>query len=171
MRRQRYLGRGQIAVCQRSGIKCKASELVRDGRIPSLLVLPEWADAAHPQERPYVPNDLEGAPPFTPSPDIMPEPVAPALTATINGLDVDLTWTAATAEDFLPTEYAIYRSTGGAAAVLIDTLEIEVDLRRGTTTPLAFTDLGPDIVSGLVYTVVALSADRTVATSNSAVPS
>lgn len=56
----RYLGRNQIAVCQRSGAKCRAADLVRDGRNPALLVLPEWADPPHPQEQPYVPNDVEG---------------------------------------------------------------------------------------------------------------
>lgn len=65
-----FLGKGeQLAICQRSGQKCLASELVRDGRNPQLLVLPEWADEAHPQERPYVPNDQEGKARFVIAPD------------------------------------------------------------------------------------------------------
>lgn len=62
--RQRYLGKGQVAQCMRSGQKCHASQLVRDGRLPNLLVLPEYADPAHPQERPYMPKDNEGTPRF-----------------------------------------------------------------------------------------------------------
>jgi hypothetical protein len=170
MRRQRYLGRGQIAVCQRSGIKCHASELVRDGRIPSLLVLPEWADPPQPQERPYVPNDLEGAPPWQPSPESMPAPVAPVLVAAIAGNDVELTWTAATSESFLPTEYTVWRATDGAAAVQIGELEIEVDLATGTTTPLEFTDDDVDLGAENVYTVIAMSGERVVVTSNEAEP-
>lgn len=60
---------GQLATCMRSGIKCLASELVRDGRNPGLLVLPDWADDFHPQEKPYEPHDKEGVPRFPLAPE------------------------------------------------------------------------------------------------------
>ena len=67
-----YLGRGQIAECMRSGKKCLASELVRDGRNPGLLVLPEWADPSDPQEKPYIPDDIEGMADYPMAPDNLP---------------------------------------------------------------------------------------------------
>lgn len=127
--RSRYLGRGQIAVCMRSGIKCHASELVRDGRIPSLLVLPEWADPPQPQERPYVPNDMEGTPRFDVSPDVTPV-IPPVLTAevppdspstpvlsieqSLSELAAVLTWTASEPGDGDSIEaYTVWRSENG----------------------------------------------------------
>ena len=67
-----YNGREQQAECQRSGKKCRANELVRDGRNPQLLVLPEWADPYHPQEHPYSPDDQEGMAQFAIAPDTLP---------------------------------------------------------------------------------------------------
>lgn len=64
-----FLGKGQLAECMRSGVKCYASELVRDGRNPQLLVLPRYADPAHPQERPFKPDDAEGRARFPIAPD------------------------------------------------------------------------------------------------------
>jgi len=83
VKRPRLLGRGQIAICGRSGEKIFASELVRDGRLTSLLVSPEWADPAQPQERPYVPMDLEGTAKFPISPENPKPVVAPILTAQV----------------------------------------------------------------------------------------
>ena len=77
-----YLGKGQIAECQRSGQKCLASELVRDGRNPQLLVLPDWADAAHPQERPFLPSPSDGMPQFPLAPQNIPL-TPPVLTVTV----------------------------------------------------------------------------------------
>lgn len=78
----KYLGKGQLAECQRSGTKCHASELVRDGRNPHLLVLPEWADPPHPQERPFVPSPTDGMPRFPVGPENIPV-TAPVLTVTV----------------------------------------------------------------------------------------
>lgn len=78
----KYLPGGQLAECMRSGIKCLASQLVRDGRNPQLLVLPEWADPSHPQESPYVPNDDEGKAHYPIAPDHGYD-VAPVLLATL----------------------------------------------------------------------------------------
>lgn len=78
----KYLGRGQLAECQRSGIKCFASELVRDGRNPQLRVLPEWADPPHPQEQAFMVSPTDGKPRF----DLAPENVtveAPVLLSII----------------------------------------------------------------------------------------
>lgn len=138
MQRSRYLGRGQIAVCMRSGIKCHASELVHDGRIPSLLVLPAWADPPQPQERPYVPNDLEGTPRFEVSPDITPTippvlsaepdptpvaPTAPVLSVEPHSYLIAalLSWTASTPADGDSIDsYSLWRSENGDSFVLYE---------------------------------------------------
>ena len=165
--RSRYLGRGQLAVCMRSGIKCHASELVRDGRIPSLLVLPEWADPPQPQEQPYVPNDLEGAPRFPVSPDVTPL-TPPVLTATAeDDVSVLLMWTPAEWIAGPRTDsYRLMRSEDGAGFLLIETIEVEYDAFGGITGPaLAFSDT--DVIPGesYRYKVVGVASGRT-ATSN-----
>lgn len=59
----------QLAECMRSGVKCLASELVRDGRNPHLLVLPRYYDPPQEQERPFKPDDAEGRARFPLAPD------------------------------------------------------------------------------------------------------
>lgn len=78
----KFLGKGQLAECQRSGIKCHASELVRDGRNPQLKVLPEWADPPHPQEQAFMVSPTDGKPRFDLAPEII-SPLAPVLTGEI----------------------------------------------------------------------------------------
>lgn len=65
----KYLGPHQLSECMRSGVKCYASELVRDGRNPHLLVLPRYYDPPQEQERPYKPDDAEGRARFPIAPD------------------------------------------------------------------------------------------------------
>jgi hypothetical protein len=65
----KYLGPQQLAECMRSGVKCYASELVRDGRNPHLLVLPRYYDPPQEQERPFKPDDAEGRARFPLAPD------------------------------------------------------------------------------------------------------
>lgn len=158
--RSRYLGKGQIAVCMRSGIKCHASELVRDGRIPSLLVLPDWADPPQPQERPYVPNDLEGKAPFDISPDIT--PLTPPVLA---GEAVDetavLTWSAAVWEAGPRTDLYRVMRDAGAGFLLIGTVTVEYDAFGGIEGPaLTYTDT--DVAEGetLSYRVIAVASGR-----------
>jgi hypothetical protein len=152
MRRQRLLGRGQIAICMRSGIKCKASELVRDGRIPSLLVLPEWADPPQPQERPYVPDDAEGTPHWQPSPE-NPPVTPPVVSAEPNPeqTEIEVSWTAAERIAGPRIEYyELYRDSG-AGFVLIETLEVEYTFTMEILGPaLEFTDT--DVEAGTTYT-------------------
>lgn len=152
MRRQRYLGKGQIAVCQRSGEKCKASELVRDGRVPSLLVLPQWADPAHPQERPFVPTDAEGVPRFPVTGESNPAPTAPVLSAqaTDDPL-VTLTWTAADFPAGPPVDsYSVYRDQGDGFELIAE-LEVEYDMFGAVTGPaLVYGDF--DVLAEETYT-------------------
>lgn len=166
-RRQRLLGKGQIAVCQRSGIKCHASELVRDGRLTSLLVLPEWADEAHPQERPYVPVDEEGTPRFPVSPDQTPT-IEPVLTAEATEFGtIELTWTAAErVAGPRIEEYDIYRDSGDGLT-LIDTVFVEYDAYGGIVGPgLEYEDT--DVVEGATYSyqVIALTSNNLGLASN-----
>jgi hypothetical protein len=157
MRRSRLLGKGQIAVCMRSGIKCKASELVRDGHDPNLLVLPEWADPAHPQERPYVPDDTEGLPRWDVVPDITPK-VNPVLTATPDVTVIELTWTPAEFQAGPRVEeYDVYRDAG-EGFVLIGNNPVVYDLLGGVIDAgTSMTD--EDVVPGIEYhyKVIALS--------------
>jgi hypothetical protein len=73
------LGPNQLGECMRCGGKYLASQLQMDGRNPRLLVCPTCWDPAHPQERPFVPNDVEGLPRHPIAPEILPD-VAPVLT-------------------------------------------------------------------------------------------
>lgn len=167
MARQRLLGRGQIAVCMRSGIKCKASELVRDGRIPSLLVLPEWADAAHPQERPYVPHDDEGVAPNQPSPENPPVTEPVLLAAEVFGPSVSLSWSAAErVAGPRIEEYDIYRDSG-TGFQLLDTVTLEYDVLGAILGPtLALEDDAVVVGETYLYKVVALTSNSRGLTSN-----
>lgn len=167
MARHRFLGKGQIAICMRSGIKCKASELVRDGRNPALLVLPEWADPAHPQERPYVPEDEEGTPSFQPSPE-NPPVTPPVLTAVPEfGPQVHLTWTAAVrAAGPRIEEYDVYRDAG-TGFVLLTTVAVVYDMFGGVITPgLSYVDHAVVAEALYSYKVVGLTSSGQGLTSN-----
>lgn len=136
----KYLPGGQLAECMRSGIKCLASQLVRDGRNPQLLVLPEWADPSHPQESPYVPNDDEGKAhyPIAPDDDFN---VPPVLSLDLVLLTGTLTWTQADTIGPRVESYKVYRATG-LTYVLLTTLS--VDFGNGIDDlpvhPLTYTD-------------------------------
>lgn len=153
----------------RSGIKCKASELVRDGRIPSLLVLPAYADPPQPQEQPYVPNDLEGAPRFPVSPDNPQPNIPPVLSGEVDDEELAnlLTWTAGGfAAGPTIEEYDVYRDDGDGF-VLVDTVVLEFDgIGRVTGPALAYTDT--DVVNGETYSyrVTALTGGGRGLTSN-----
>lgn len=136
----KYLTGGQLAECQRSGQKCLASQLVRDGRNPQLLVLPEWADEAHPQERPYLPNDTEGRARCPVAPD-QGFDVPPVLTAVQDG-DVALTWTQADTIGPRVESYTVYRAAGAGAYVALDTQEVDFGNGVDDTPvhPLSYTD-------------------------------
>lgn len=147
----------------RSGIKCKASELVRDGRLTSLLVLPEYADEAHPQERPYVPMDDEGSPRFPVSPDQTPTtaPVLSGEAGELEGTSVNrLQWTAAErAAGPRIEEYDVYRDSG-AGFELIDTVVLEYDEFGGIEGPaLEYDDSDVDAGIEYSYRIIALTGD------------
>jgi len=158
-----------IAVCMRSGIKCHASELVRDGRIPSLMVLPEWADPAHPQERPYVPDDKEGVPSWQASPDSPPitPPVLDATAPPSLDPEVDVTWTAAVRAAGPPiTEYELYRDAG-AGFVLLGTYPVTYNMFGGITAQtLSYIDLAVSVGGTYGYKVVGLTEQGQGSTSN-----
>lgn len=138
----KYLGRNQIATCMRSGAKCRAADLVRDGRNPALLVLPEWADPPHPQERPYVPMDVEGKARWPISPENLTF-VAPALDAVGAAGRVNLTWTIAQyGPDSPVATYDIYRSVdGGVAYTLLHTVTVVYTSFGALVTPSVYVDL------------------------------
>ncbi len=165
--RPRLLGRGQIALCQRSGEKIFASELVRDGRLKSLLVSPEWADEAHPQERPYIPNNLEGVPRWPVSPENPKPVVAPVLDAEPNGVAVELSWTAASrAAGPRIEEYDILRDAGDGYE-LISTVVVEYNFIGAILGPgLAYEDLAVEVGVPYSYKVVALTSNDRGLTSN-----
>ena len=77
----RYLGRGQVGICQRSGKKVKRKDLVEDGQVKGLLVDKNWWGPYHPQLLPP-PMRADGIPHFKPAPDDRLSPPAPVLTAT-----------------------------------------------------------------------------------------
>jgi photosystem II stability/assembly factor-like uncharacterized protein len=128
----RYLGKGQLAECMRSGTKCFASQLVRDGRNPQLLVLPEWADPPHPQEQPFIPSPTDGMPRYPVAPenvDIIPPVLIvrlqgpPVLSGTLLGADVSLSWTPyGPPEGEIVTAYYVYRIDDDGPATFIAAL-------------------------------------------------
>jgi len=46
--------------CQRSGLRTLRKNLVRDGYVKGMMVLPDWYDPPHPQEHPKPINDPIG---------------------------------------------------------------------------------------------------------------
>lgn len=167
----RYLGKGQVGICQRCGFKFKASELVNDGRDPQLRVCTGCADPAHPQERPFVPDDVEGVPRFKPSPENLPADTPAVLTADIDGLNVELSWEGAESDRWIADSYNVYRSVDGADPVLLGTVEVTYDLIHGTDPVLEYTDTTANLLLSNVYTVRAVWGEDEVSTSNEAIPS
>lgn len=165
--RGRLLGRGQLAVCMRSGIKCHASELVRDGRVPALLVLPEWADEAHPQERPYVPVSDEATPRYPVSPDNPLPNVNPVLAGqAFITPRVVLTWAAARrAAGPRIDEYDVYKDSG-AGYVLLTTVTVVYTAFGAITGPtLTYIDSAVAHAGSYSYKVVAIASGHSM-TSN-----
>jgi hypothetical protein len=109
-----YLGGNQVAECMRSGQKCLASELVRDGRNPQLLVLPQWADPAHPQEHPFIPDDVEGVADYPQAPDNLPT-TGILLSGYYTNTIMALSWTQARLWGPRAKTYNLRRSVDGAA--------------------------------------------------------
>jgi hypothetical protein len=120
----RSLGRHQIAICQRSGVKCRAKDLVTDGRIPGLLVLPQWADPPHPQEHMPPLEDRDGAPRWDVSPDQF-ATTAPVLAGGVVLLAAVLTWSAATTDGPIFTAYQIYRGVDDGDLELLATVDVD----------------------------------------------
>lgn len=170
MRQSRYLGKGQVAVCMRSGEKIHASKLVRDGRLTSLLVSPEWADPAQPQENPYIPDDLEGVARFPISPDTTPA-TAPVLALELlaegDAPAMLLSWTAAYREAGPRIEeYDLLRNSG-EGFILIDTVLVEYDMFGAILGPgLEYTDEDVDVGTTYSYRVIALTSNNRGLTSN-----
>ena len=81
----RYLGRGQVGICQRSGKKCKRESLVEDGQVKGLIVDKDWYEPYHPQLLPP-PMRAAGIPHFRPAPDDRLAPPAPTLALVSGGL-------------------------------------------------------------------------------------
>lgn len=122
----KFLGKGQIAECQRSGIKCFAHQLVRDGRNPQLLVLPEWADPPHPQEQAFVTSPTDGKPRFAIAPENLPAVVPPVLAVVSPAVSAALTWSAAETDRAAFETYKVYRALGAEGAfAVITTLEVD----------------------------------------------
>lgn len=118
-----YNGPDQQAECQRSGKKCRASELVRDGRNPGLLVLPEWADPWDPLEHPYLPDAEEGKASFPLSPENMPNPAFTL--AGVYSTTLTLNWTVAQLIGPRAETYVLYKATNGSAYSVLYTYALD----------------------------------------------
>ena len=121
MRRQ-YTKARQMAECQRSGIRCFADQLVRDGRNPALLVLPEWRDGEQPQERPFNPSGTEGKARFPIAPENIPK-TASVLSLQSNN-PVLLAWTSTQTSGARVDSYQVLRATGSGAFGVLQTYAV-----------------------------------------------
>lgn len=163
----KYIGGGQqLGECMRSGVKCLASELVRDGRNPNLLVLPRYADSASPQEQPYQPDNAEGRARFKIAPDHS-DDTPPLLTASLP--DVTLNWTQASTIGPRVESYKAYRATGSVGAfVLLTTLPVVFGSapRYVETHTLTYRDSSTIHSTQYRYRVDAVTEDSRVISSN-----
>lgn len=170
------LGPNQLAQGMRSGKKMLAKDLVQDGRNPGLWDSAEWIDPPHPQERPYIPDDVEGKARFK----VMPENIQftpPVLEAVLGVDDVGdpailLSWTVADYGPDSPTEtYTIYRAVDGGVAVIIEEIPVEYTEFGELITPNVFADTDIENDHTYTYYVVSTSMQDFTTTSNSvAVP-
>jgi Concanavalin A-like lectin/glucanases superfamily len=155
-------GREQQAECQRSGKKCRASELVRDGRNPQLLVLPEWADPEHPQEHPYGPDDQEGVAQFPIAPDTLPDPVFSLTGSYVRATHtLTLNWTIAQLLGPRAENYAVYKSTDGGAYSVVGTFPVDYTNATGHVA-----NIGIQKDYGRVYYVAQTTTDSAIAVSH-----
>jgi hypothetical protein len=165
------LGPHQLAECMRCGAKVLASSLQTDGRNPRLLVCskPGCWDPAHPQERPFVVNDVEGLPRFPVAPEHG-EDTAPVLEAADGGASVVLEWTAAETIQGRVESYRVYRATGAGAFALLDTLEVTYDgaPQYGVTHPVTFPDNTVAALTAYHYRVDAVTDSGRTIESNEA---
>lgn len=151
----------------RSGAKCRAADLVRDGRNPALLVLPEWADPPHPQEQPYVPKDVEGKARWPLSPDNLTF-IPPVLDAVGAIGRVNLSWTIAQyGPDSPAATYDIYRSVdAGVTYTLLHTVTVAYTSFGALVTPSVYADLAVVSAQTYFYKLVATSQQGFVTESN-----
>lgn len=123
----------------RSGQKCYADQLVRDGRNPSLLVLPEWADDAHPQERPFASSSSDGRArhPIAPQQE---GDVRPVLE--VAGNPPVLTWTEARTAGVRIESYRVQRAVGAGEFATLATPAVTYGgaPRYVVTSPVTHTD-------------------------------
>lgn len=119
----RLLGPRQLAECMRSGTKCYADQLIRDGRNPALLVLPEWWDPPQDQEKPFVPNSSEGRAKFPVAPENAPRN-ASVLRLVANN-PPRLAWTSTQTSGPRVESYQVMRATGSGAFGVLQTYVIQ----------------------------------------------
>lgn len=164
------LGPNQLAECMRCGDKVLAADLQSDGRNPRLLVCksPGCYDPAHPQERPFVVNDVEGLPRFPLAPQHG-QDTAPVLEVASEMMPPAITWDGAETIGPRIESYKVYRAPGASGAfVLQDTLEVEFGSapRYEVTTPVLFEDPTALVDTQYRYRVDAITQDGRTLASN-----
>lgn len=162
-----YLGKGQIGICQRCGMKRKRIQLVEDGYLHKVLVCYDTCyDEDHPQRYPP-PIRIEGQPPLRPAPENLPF-APPVLSAEYNGLDaIDVSWTEAVADASFVDSYFLYRSVDDGAFELLATLPVVLDEFDGVlSVTLAYTDEDVELEHEYAYYVVATAPANRSARSN-----
>jgi len=162
------LGPQQIAECMRCGGKVPAADLQRDGRNPQLLVCRnECWDPAHPQERPFQPNDVEGLARFPVAPEHIAND-APVLSLISDTLPPSITWTQAGTIGPRVESYIVYRAAGAGAFSLLDTLEVDFSLAPSYAEvhPNLYLDLTALVDTQYRYRVDAITQDGRAIASN-----
>ncbi len=170
----RYLGKGQIGVCQRSGIKMKRCEMIEDGQVKGLLVHPDWWEPYHPQLVPP-PMRPDGLPKQRPAPDEVSGPTTSALSGVSSAHHAVLTWSQANSGPSYITQYQIYRNVNGGLysllATIVPTMDTNFNLndqfwQEVITYGSPYTDLTSSAGNTYGYYVVATAFEGGSSTSN-----
>ncbi len=119
----KYLGKGQIGICQRSGQKMKRADMVEDGQVRGLLVHPDWWEPYHPQLVPP-PMRADGIAKQRPAPDQVPQPNAPVLSGSLVINQPNLTWTPSSSKVSNVSSYSIYRNVNGGLYSLLAIVQV-----------------------------------------------
>lgn len=127
---QKYaVGNQAVGECARCGEKRLYKELIFDGYYAWMRVCPDCYEERHPQER--IVSAADPVALFRPAPQLVPAPSTPVLSGAILAGHPVLSWTQSIGGADFVTQYFLYRSTDGLAAVQIANPQVVRDWDAG----------------------------------------